>query len=143
MSPPLSSPPESLGTKIDRFLQSQRRFSDELSANSPVSGVSTTSMDEINQVFVDGTNGLVLGDPKKKMKKEDDQEILPTSKLAEEEDPLRVFGATRSRQSTIMEYFNLEMSSSSRTSSAQDMDSAASRRFVSSNRKPAPQESDV
>ena len=143
MSPPLSSPPESLGTKIDRFLQSQRKFSDELSTNSPVSGVSTTSLDEIRQVFVDGSNGLVLGDPEKK-KKEDDHKTLPTVKLAEE-DPLKDLGATRSRQSSIMEYFKLEKSSSSRTSSeaAQDMDSAVSRDFVSSNGKPAFQETDV
>ena len=141
MSPPLSSPQESLGTKIDRFLQSQRKFSDELSFNSPVSGVSTTSLDEIKQVFVDGSNGLVLGDPEKK---EDDLKNLPTDQLAEE-DPFKDLGAPKSRQSSIMEYFKLEKSSSSRTSSeaAQKKDSAASGDFVSSNGKPAFQETDV
>ena len=70
-----------------------------------MSGVSTTSLDEINQVFVDGPNGLVLGDP---AKIKDDNKNLPTLKMAEEEeDPFKDLEAPKSRQSSIMDYFQL------------------------------------
>ena len=57
--------------------------------NSPVYWVSATSLDEINQVFVDGSNGLVLGGAVV-----DDQ----NQQVAAEEDPLEALTMSRTRQ---------------------------------------------
>ena len=53
---------ESLGSQIARFIREQRVFSDDLSQSSPASIVSQDSSEEIKQVFVDGTNGLIIGE---------------------------------------------------------------------------------
>ena len=53
----------SLGSRIDDFIMKQRKFSDHLNASSPKSISSIDSADEIQQVFVDGDEGLVLHNP--------------------------------------------------------------------------------